>query len=83
MFPCKIPYLLVFIFQNPADRVPVHVKFKAAELFTIKYGISFMCMGGIANDLFYGFKRIISNNIGFVTSPCISENTKNFLAAAC
>lgn len=33
----------VFDFSpNPADRVPVHVKFKVAELFINKYGISLM-----------------------------------------
>ena len=39
----------VFDFSpNPADRVPVHVKFKAAELFINKYGTSLMSVDELA-----------------------------------
>ena len=42
-----------------------------------------MYRSGVTNHPFDSFKRIISNDIGFVHTPCISENTKTLFAAAC
>ena len=49
----SISDLLYSIIQNPADRVPVHVKFKATELFTNKYVISLIWPDNTAEEPLY------------------------------
>ena len=49
--------LLYSIIQNPADRVPVHVKFKATEFFTNKYVISLKGIEYLVNLSYASFNE--------------------------